>query len=48
MITRLRNVRYISTLVLQQLDPRLNTFFNINTQADLKRAETLLKSDIKR
>ena len=48
MITRLRNVRYISTLVLQHFDPRLNTFFNINTRADLKRAETLLKSDFKR
>jgi molybdopterin-guanine dinucleotide biosynthesis protein A len=43
MIMHMRNVRYISTLVLQQLDPKLNTFFNINTQADLKHAETLLR-----
>jgi molybdopterin-guanine dinucleotide biosynthesis protein A len=44
MIARMRNIRYISTLVLQQLDPKLYTFFNINTQTDLKRAETLLKT----
>ena len=44
MITRLRSVRYISTLVLQQLDPKLYTFLNINTHADLKHAETLLKT----
>ena len=43
MITRMRNIRYISTLVLQQLDSKLNTFFNINTQADLRHAESLLK-----
>jgi len=43
MISRLHNVRYISTMVLQQLDPKLYTFLNINTQTDLKRAETLLK-----
>jgi molybdopterin-guanine dinucleotide biosynthesis protein A len=43
MITRMHYVRYISTIVLQQLDPKLYTFFNINTQADLKRAEALLK-----
>lgn len=44
MITCLRNVRYISTLVLQQLDPKLNTFFNINTEVDFKRAEALVKT----
>jgi molybdopterin-guanine dinucleotide biosynthesis protein A len=44
MIPLLRNVRYISTLVLQQLDPRLYTFFKIKTQVDLKRAEALIKT----
>lgn len=44
MISNLRNVRYISTLVLQQLDPKLYTFFKINTQIDLKRAEALTKT----
>jgi molybdopterin-guanine dinucleotide biosynthesis protein A len=44
MIACLRNVRYISTLVLRQLDPKLYTFFNINTQVDLKRADALIKT----
>lgn len=44
MIDKLRNVRYISTLVLQQLNPDLTTFFNVNTVSDLKRATALLKS----
>lgn len=44
MVAHLHGVRYISTLVLQQLDPKLYTFFNINTQADLKNAENLLKT----
>ena len=43
MIARLRGVRYISTVVLRQMDPKLLTFFNINTLEDLKRAESLLK-----
>jgi len=43
MIGRMREVRYISTLVLKQLDPKLVTFFNINTQANLRSAESLLK-----
>jgi len=43
MISHLRGVRYISTLVLQEIDPRLLTFFNINTLEDLKRAESMLR-----
>jgi len=42
MLDRLQCVRYVSTLVLQQLDPELRTFFNINTPLDLKRAEQML------
>jgi molybdopterin-guanine dinucleotide biosynthesis protein A len=45
MVDRLRGVRYVSTLVLQQLDPKLKTFFNINSPLDLKRAERILKSE---
>lgn len=41
-IERLKSVRYISTLVLQQLDPELRTFFNINMPLDLKKAEKYL------
>ena len=43
MIDQLPGIRYISTLVLEQLDPNLNTFFNVNTTLDLKKAESLLK-----
>jgi len=42
MVDRLGNVRYISTLVLQQIDPELKTFFNVNTPLDLKKAELLM------
>jgi molybdopterin-guanine dinucleotide biosynthesis protein A len=42
MLDKLRGVRYVSTLVLQQLDPELRTFFNINTPLDLKKAEFML------
>jgi molybdopterin-guanine dinucleotide biosynthesis protein A len=44
MVDRLAGVRYISTLVLQQLDPKLRTFFNVNTHSDLKKAKSILKS----
>ena len=40
---RLRRVRYVSTLVLQQIDPELTTFFNINTSLDLRKAEAILR-----
>ncbi len=43
MITRLRRVRYVSTMVFRQMDARLLSFFNVNTSMDLKRAESLLK-----
>jgi molybdopterin-guanine dinucleotide biosynthesis protein A len=44
MVDKLRGVRYVSTLVLQQLDPELRTFFNINTPLDLKKAESMLRT----
>lgn len=43
MINNLGRVRYISTMVLEQIEPELLTFFNINTIQDLKKAEILLK-----
>jgi molybdopterin-guanine dinucleotide biosynthesis protein A len=43
MIEKLRGVRYVSTLVIQQLDPDLKTFFNINTPLDLKKAMVMVK-----
>jgi len=42
MIDNLRGVRYISTMVLEQLEPDLLTFFNVNTPQDLKKAESIL------
>jgi len=43
MVAHLRRIRYVSTLVLQQYDGKLTTFFNINTVEDWKRAESMLK-----
>jgi molybdopterin-guanine dinucleotide biosynthesis protein A len=43
MIDRLRGVRYVSTLVLEQIDPELKTFFNVNNPIDLKKAEIMLR-----
>ena len=40
----LGRVRYVSTLLLEELDPGLNTFLNVNTLADLRRAETILRA----
>ena len=37
----LKRVRYLSTMILEELDPRLRTFFNVNTMTDLKRAERI-------
>jgi len=42
MVDKLRGVRYVSTLVLQQLDPELATFFNVNTQMDLAKAKIIM------
>ena len=42
-IKKLRDVHYVSTLVIQQFDPDLQTFFNINTPADLKKAMAISK-----
>lgn len=41
LIENLRGVRYISTLVLQELDPELKTFFRVRTPIELKKAAVL-------
>jgi molybdopterin-guanine dinucleotide biosynthesis protein A len=43
MVDKLQRVRYVSTLLLEQLDPRLRTFFNVNTTLELRKAELILK-----
>ncbi|MGD8566068.1 MAG: molybdenum cofactor guanylyltransferase [Candidatus Bathyarchaeota archaeon] len=40
MIKNLGEVRYISTRILSQIDPKLDSFFNINTPLDLIKAES--------
>jgi len=42
-VERMRGVRYVSTLVIHQLDPDFRTFFNINTPVDLKKAMSRVK-----
>jgi molybdenum cofactor guanylyltransferase len=44
LIVKLRGVRYISTMVIQELDPDLRTFFNVNTPLDMKRACMMIQS----
>jgi molybdopterin-guanine dinucleotide biosynthesis protein A len=42
-VCKLRGVRYVSTLVLEQIDPDMRTFLRINTPSDLKKATLMLK-----
>ena len=44
MIERMRGVRFLSTLVITEIDPELKSFFNINTLLDLKKAAVMIKS----
>lgn len=46
MIENMQNIRYISTIVLREFDPKLTTFFNINTPNDLEKAEAMIKRHI--
>ncbi|HUK84898.1 MAG TPA: molybdenum cofactor guanylyltransferase [Candidatus Acidoferrum sp.] len=46
MIERLRGIRYMSTLVIEQLDPDFKTFFRIITPLDLKKAVVMLKPKV--
>lgn len=43
MINNLNNVRYVSTRVLDQIEPKILSFFNVNTPQDLQKAESILK-----
>lgn len=43
MIDKLNGIRYISTMVIEQLEPGFVTFLNVNTPEDLKKAESFLK-----
>jgi len=43
MVCKLRGVRYLSTLVVEQLDPDFRSFFKVNSPLDLKKAVTIAK-----
>jgi molybdenum cofactor guanylyltransferase len=43
MVEKMRGVRYVSTMVLEQLDPDLKTFFTVHTPLDLKKAAVMGK-----
>jgi len=43
MISLLKSVRYISTIVIREIDPEMLTFFNINTPLDLRKAEAIIR-----
>jgi molybdopterin-guanine dinucleotide biosynthesis protein A len=43
MVTKMRGVRYLSTLVIEQLDPDFRTSFQVNTPLDLKKAMSMAK-----
>lgn len=40
----LHGVRYVSTLVIEQLDPDFRSFFRVKTPLDLKKAAVMIKS----
>ena len=43
LVERLRCIRYLSTMVIEQLDPELKTFFRVLTPLDFKKAVVLSK-----
>ncbi len=43
MAENLRGVRYMSMMVIEQLDPELKTYFRVKSPVDLKKAAVLLK-----
>jgi molybdopterin-guanine dinucleotide biosynthesis protein A len=42
-VEKLRGVRYISKMVVEQIDPELQSFFSVNSLLDLKRASIILQ-----
>jgi molybdenum cofactor guanylyltransferase len=42
LVEKLRGVRYLSTMVIEQIDPELRSFFSVNGPVDLKRAAVML------
>jgi len=46
MISLLKRVRYLSTIVIKEINPKMLTFLNINTPLELKRAESLIRKGL--
>jgi molybdopterin-guanine dinucleotide biosynthesis protein A len=46
MISLLKRVRYLSTIVIREIDPKMLTFLNINTPLELRRAESLIRKGL--
>ncbi len=43
MVEKLRGVRYLSTMVIEQIDPEFKSFFTASTPADLRKASLMNK-----
>jgi molybdopterin-guanine dinucleotide biosynthesis protein A len=43
LVEKLRGVRFLSTMVIEQIDPELRSFFSVNGPVDLKRAAVMLQ-----
>ncbi|HYA77156.1 MAG TPA: hypothetical protein VEF91_00405, partial [Verrucomicrobiae bacterium] len=43
MVCKMRGVRFLSTLVIEQLDPDFRTFFKVRSPLDLKKAREVAK-----
>jgi molybdopterin-guanine dinucleotide biosynthesis protein A len=43
LVEKLQGVRYISKMIVEQLDPELQSFFSVNTPLDLNRATIMLQ-----
>lgn len=48
LVRNLKGVRYVSTLVIEQLDPDFRTFFRVKTPIDLKKAIMMSKPRMQR
>ncbi len=43
MVEKMHGVRYLSTMVIEQLDPDFRSFFRATTPADLRKASAMSK-----
>jgi molybdenum cofactor guanylyltransferase len=48
MVEKMHGVRYVSTMVIEQLDPNFRSFFRIKTAFDLKKTSAVLSRGLKK